>query len=144
MLIGANEIIKGVARQLNAAFGEGYTIYQNRVRQGLQEPCFFIGVLQPEEQPLLGSRALRRNPLVIQYFPRVDGDNAEMLEAAGKMLDGLRFIRLLNGDLLLGRKMRYEIVEGILHFFVNYDLTVWRPEQRGKMEDLAIKNGIKE
>lgn len=138
-----NEIIKGLARQLNALFGEGYEIYQNTVQQGLQEPCFFIGVLQPEEQALLGSRALRRNPLVIQYFPLAAGCNAEMLDAADKMLDGLRFIELLNGDLLRGTKMRYEIVNGVLHFFVNYDLTVNRLEQREKMADLAIENGVK-
>lgn len=137
-----NEIVKGVARQLNAAFGDGYEIYQNMVRQGLSEPCFFIGVLQPEQQPLLGSRALRLNPLVIQYFPRAAGNNAEMLEVADKLLEILEFIQLLNGDLLHGTKMRYEIQNDILHFFVNYNLTVNRLQQGQNMEDLSIKQGL--
>ncbi len=142
MLSVTNEIIKGVARQLNAAFGDGYEIYQNMVQQGLQEPCFFIGVLQPEQQPLLGSRALRRNPLVIQYFPRADGDNAEMLEAAEKLLENLEFIQLLDGDWLHGTNMRYEIQNGILHFFVNFNLTVNRLQQEQNMEDLSFEQGI--
>ena len=49
-----NEIVQGIARRLNAAFGDDYEIYQNKVEQGLQEPCFFIAVLQPEAKPLLG------------------------------------------------------------------------------------------
>ena len=36
-----NEIIKGISMALNAAFGDGYEIYQNDVEQGLKEPCFF-------------------------------------------------------------------------------------------------------
>lgn len=43
-----NEIVKGIAVQLNAVFGDGFEIYQNNVEQGLKEPCFFIAVLQPE------------------------------------------------------------------------------------------------
>ena len=43
-----NEIIKGISMALNAAFGDGYEIYQNDVEQGLKEPCFLIAVLQPE------------------------------------------------------------------------------------------------
>ena len=37
-----NEIIKGISMALNAAFGDGYEIYQNDVEQGLKEPCFLI------------------------------------------------------------------------------------------------------
>ena len=37
-----NEIVKGIAVQLNAVFGDGFEIYQNNVEQGLKEPCFFI------------------------------------------------------------------------------------------------------
>ena len=38
-----NEIIKGISMALNAAFGDGYEIYQNDVEQGLKEPCFTTG-----------------------------------------------------------------------------------------------------
>lgn len=137
-----NEIVKGVARRLNAVFGKGYEIYQNRVEQGFSEPCFFIGVLQPEQRPLLGCQARRFNPLVLQYFPRMAGDNAEMLAVAEKLLEDLAFIQLLNGDWLRGTNMRYEIQNGILHFFVNYNLTVKWPQQGQNMADLSIKQGL--
>ena len=137
-----NDIITGIAKALGNTFGSEYRVYENDVKQGLTEPCFFIGVLQPEAKPLLGSRALRRNPLVIQYFPRADGDRAEMLEAAEKLLENLEFIQLLNGDWLHGANMRYEIQNGILHFFVNFNLTVNRLQQKQNMTDLSIEQGL--
>ena len=48
------EIVKGISMALNAAFGDGYEIFQNDVEQGLEEPCFLIAVLQPEITPCLG------------------------------------------------------------------------------------------
>ena len=41
-----NEIIKGISMALNAAFGDGYEIFQNDVEQGLKEPCFFIASVE--------------------------------------------------------------------------------------------------
>lgn len=134
-----NEIIKGVARRLNAAFGDEYTIYQNGVRQGWQEPCFFIGVLQPEQLPLLGGRARRRNPLVVQYFPQAAGDNAELLDTAERLLLELTYIRLANGDCLRGTGMRYEIADGVLHFFVSYNMLVEQTQAQVNMEDLTVE-----
>ena len=45
------EIIEGVAQALYQTFGDEYKIYENDVEQGLQEPCFFLGVLQPTLSP---------------------------------------------------------------------------------------------
>lgn len=39
------EIIEGVAQALYQTFGDECKIYENDVEQGLQEPCFFLGVL---------------------------------------------------------------------------------------------------
>lgn len=49
-----NEIIKGISMALNAAFGDGYEIYQNDVEQGLQEPCFLIAVCNRKLPRCLG------------------------------------------------------------------------------------------
>lgn len=85
---------------LNAAFGDGYEIYQNDVEQGLKEPCFLIAVLQPEITPMLGRRFIKRNPFDIQYFPTNPRNNAEMFTVAETMMEALDFITLPSGDLL--------------------------------------------
>ena len=106
-----NEIIKGISMALNAAFGDGYEIYQNDVEQGLKEPCFLIAVLQPEITPMLGRRFIKRNPFDIQYFPTNPRNNAEMFTVAETMMEALDFITLPSGDLLHGTSVNYEIVD---------------------------------
>lgn len=136
-----NEIIKGVSMKLNTSFGDGYKIYQSDVKQGLKEPCFFIAVLQPELSPLLGTRRMNRNPLDVQYIPSGPGENAEMFSVAGKLVEVLEFITLPGGDLLHGTKMNYEVVDGVLHFFVNYNLPMIRPRDETYMETLETDVG---
>lgn len=136
-----NEIIKGISMALNTAFGDGYEIFQNNVEQGLKEPCFFIAVLKPEITPMLGRRFIQRNPFDIQYFPTSPGNNAEMITVAGTMVEALDFISLPNGDQLYGTSVNYEIVDNVLHFFVNYNLPMIRPAEETYMETLETEVG---
>lgn len=133
-----NEIIRGISIKLNSVFGDGYAIYQDDVAQGLEEPCFFIAVLKPEWSPLLGRRAMMRNPFVVQYFPTDSGQNEEMYQVADRLMEALEFIILLNGDLLHGTDMNYEVADGVLHFFIHYNLPLIRPEEQINMEDLDV------
>ncbi|WP_148355324.1 phage tail terminator family protein [Anaerotruncus colihominis] len=136
-----NEIIKGISMALNTAFGDGYEIFQNNVEQGLKEPCFFISILKPEIIPMLGRRFIQRNPFDIQYFPTSPGNNAEMITAAETMIGALDFITLPGGDLLHGTSVNYEVVDNVLHFFVNYNLPVLKSTEQTYMETLETEVG---
>lgn len=129
--------------KLNATFGDEYEIFQNDVKQGLNEPCFFIAVLQPEITPMLGHRFIKRNPFDIQYFPANPGNNAEMFDVAERMMEALDFISLPNGDLLHGTSVNYEIVDDVLHFFVNYNLSLIRSESKTPIETYSAQIGVK-
>ena len=133
-----NEIIKGVSMKLNAAFGAGYKIYQNDVEQGFKEPCFFIAVLKPDIAPLQKNRFMNRNPLDVHYFPTSRRNNSEMFKVAGDLMECLEFITLPNGDVLHGTSMSYEVEDGVLHFFVNFNLTLSRPSEETPMETLDV------
>jgi len=140
-----NGIITGIAKALGAAFGSEYRVYENDVKQGLTEPCFFIALLKPERTPLLGDRAIWRNPFDIHYFPRDGGANTELYQVAESLVDALRYISLPNGDMLRGTSMSYEAVDGVLHFFVNYNMVVNIPKELPCMEtlhtDMKTKKG---
>ena len=43
-----------------------------------------------------------------------------------------------NGDVLHGTSMSYEVEDGVLHFFVNYNLTLRRPSEETPMETLDV------
>ena len=133
-----NEIIKGVSMKLNATFGAGYKIYQNDVEQGFKEPCFFIAVLKPDISPLQKNRFMNRNPLDIHYCPTNVSNNTEVFTVAGDLMECLEFITLPNGDVLHGTSMSYEVEDGVLHFFVNFNLTLSRPSEETPMETLDV------
>lgn len=126
---------------LNAAFGDGYEIHQNDVKQGLKEPCFLIAVLQPEITPMIGRRSIWRHPFDIQYFPTDPSNNAEMFTVAETMVGALEFITLPGGDLLHGTSVNYEIVDNVLHFFMSYNLPMIRPTEETYMETLETEVG---
>lgn len=139
-----NEIIKGISMKLNATFGDGYKIYQNDVEQGLKEPCFFIQILKPELSPLLGRRSLKRNPFDLLYHPSAPGNNAEILTVAEQLMECLEYITLPSGVILRSTGINYEIVDDVLHFFVNFNHTQIKPYEIPTMETLEMDVGTQE
>lgn len=133
-----NEIIKGVSMKLSTAFGDKYKFYQNDVEQGLNPPCFFLSVLKPELSALHAQRYMGKNPLDVQYIPEDPGNNAEMIQIAGDLIEQLEFITLPSGDLLHGTGMSFEVVDGVLHVFVNYNLPMIRPTDTISMENVSV------
>ena len=43
----------------------------------------------------------------------------------------------VTGDLVRGTKMKYEIIDGVLNFFVNYDLFVYKVVTPDVMEEIS-------
>lgn len=138
-----SEIIDGIAVAINSIFGDEIEIYKDNVTQGLKEPCFFIAILKPEVTPLIGTRSIRNNSFDIQYFPKES--NSEMLDVAEKLINTLEFITLLNGDILHGTGVSYEIIDNVLHFFISYNLTMIKVTDKTNMEtletDVSVKKG---
>lgn len=139
-----DEIITGISKQLNTTFGDGFEIYDRDVEQGLNEPCFLILILKPDLSPLLGRRALKTNPFDIHYFPPDGGDNRNMITVGETMLEALEYITLSNGDLLRGTHMSYEIIDGVLHFYVEYNHTVNRAVKDDPMDTLDVNTNVTE
>jgi hypothetical protein len=133
-----NEIIEGVAMKLYGAFGDGYEIHRNDVKQGLVEPCFLIAPLSPSLQPLIGRRYLERNPLDVHYFPAWGDSTTDTFRVAATLQDCLEFITLPDGDILHGTGMSYEVEDGVLHFFVSFNLILKKPTDNPPMETLDV------
>ena len=139
-----NEIIEGVSVALDSVFGDGYAIYSSEeVEQGLREPCFFIKAISPSKEPKLTGRELRTCPLDIHYFSESAGNHAEINRVAGILFESLEYITLLNSDLLRGTGMHYEVVNGVLHFFVDYAVHLRTTEQADAMDDLKKDISVK-
>ena len=64
---------------------------------------------------------------------------------AERMLQCLEYITIYGEDKpIMGTKMKYEVVDGVLNFFVNYDCFVRKIEQQTPMESLQASTSVKE
>ncbi len=139
-----NKIIDGIAIKLNQEFGDEYEIYKESVKQGLKEPCFFIVLLTATQTQVIGKRYFREQPFDIHYFPSTNDKNTEIFNVVDKLNDALEYISM-ESDLLHGSKMHYEVVDGVLHFFVNYNFHVYKESDAlDIMETLTVGTGLKE
>lgn len=136
-----NDLITAISIKLNTTFGDRFKVYKNDVKQGLKEPCFLIATLKPSLKPLLGGRSFKENPFDLHYFPKDDGDNGEMLAVAERLMDALGVVTMQNGDLIRGTNMNYEIVDGVLHFFVNFNMHLIKPVEKTPMETVDVVTG---
>lgn len=138
-----NSIIEAISISLNAEFGDEYTTYTESVEQGLNEPCFFVFCINPTNRLFLGKRYFRENLFCIQYFPF---DRNRVKEECNTVADSL-FLCLeyitVTGNLTRGTKMKYEVVDGVLNFFVNYDLFVYKAASSNPMEELSENVSLK-
>ena len=138
-----NAIIAAVSRALNAEFGDEYTIYTEEVKQGLAEPCFFIACINPTSRLFLNKRYFRANQFCLQYFPAdINRAREECNAVAERLYFCLEYISVA-GDLTRGAQMRYEVIDDVLNFFVNYDMFVYRLDNTPAMGELAEKVNMK-
>ena len=139
------EIIEAISVALNSEFGDDYEIHTEEIRQGLTEPCFFITCLNPSLKPLAGNRYQCTNQFCINYFPESEEKQQECNAVGERMIWCLEYITK-DGDSkpIRGTKMNYEVIDGVLNFFVNYDCIVTKTESQTAMEILETNTVVKE
>lgn len=141
-----NEIINGIAIKLHSVFDSDYKIYKESIEQGLTEPCFSIVLLQAVQEARLPNRYFRSLPFDVHYFPKsTTNAKNEMYEVGEQLLMALEHITVKdNGSdsLCRGTKMRYEIVDNVLHFFVSYDLFIKKEQEKVLMLDLETNSRV--
>ena len=138
-----NDVITGISTALNAAFGDGYEIYREEIKQDMKEPCFFISIINPSIREYPGKRYRRENRFMIQYFPESEYNaNAECISVAEKMLWCLEQMRTDAGA-IRGHNMNYEIIDGILNFTVDYNFFVRKTGGAEKMNRMRSNIRLK-
>lgn len=141
MTIGA--ITSAVSTAVYNAFGDEYEIYTDRVTQGLHEPCFLISCLSGTHGVDLGRRYARAAQFSVQYFPKVEGDSAEINSAFEKLLEALEAIEA-DGCLLHGKDITGTPHDGMLTVTASYDGFVLREEEQTEMQSVTTQTNAKE
>lgn len=134
-------IISGISNALFEVFG--YDNYASRITQGLSPPCFFIQCMEPSIKKCISTCYRRKNHFVIQYFPESGYDTYEEYNSVGeRMFECLEVINA-DGFFLRGTDMRFEIVDGVLHFFVDYNTFIRKEVQKEMMGSMQTDNRAK-
>ena len=134
------EVIEAIAGKLAEKYD--YDVHVEKMPQDFDEPCFFIKLIDSDEDQLIDNRYYRKNAFDVAYFN--DNDNKDLYKKANELTDILEYVKLENGNLLRGTGRKSEIVDGVLHFIVSYDYTVLKPcEKQALMEELKIKGGVR-
>jgi hypothetical protein len=114
-----NAVREGVMGALNAKFPDT-PVYGEQIKQGFTEPCFFVKLLEGAQEKQLGRRRKRHHTFDIHYF---GSTNAALHDMADQLYTCLEYIEA-GGALCRGTDTTHEIVDGVLHFFVQYKLHV--------------------
>lgn len=122
-MISNRFIVDGICKALSEEFGSDYEIYTEDVHEGLVEPCFTVRLLKPSQEQFLNNRYYQTHLFCIHYFPKSDDANDECFDVSDRLNECLEYITV-DGDLIRGTNMNSEMTDGVLSFFVNYDMFV--------------------
>ena len=140
-----NSIIEAISISLNEEFGDDYEVHMEEIKQGLKTPCFFISCISHNHDRFVWNRYFRENQFCIQYFPKTDDVKRECCDVAERLEQCLEYITMQDDDRpVRGESMKYEVVDEILNFFVNYNVFVQKTDSADRMEDINISTNVKE
>ena len=138
-----NKTITGIAQKLNQVFGDGYEIHIDEVKQGLKEPCFLIVCVTGSQQQEIGTLYEREQAFDLHYFPKAKNYTTEVNSVVDALNMELEYITV-DGNLIRGTKMKHQVTDSVLHFFVNFDIRIRKVvEPDPFMEGLEIIEGVK-
>lgn len=98
--------------------------YGEEIKEGLDPPCFFVKMLNGSQNQELDRRYMRNHFFDIHYFSK-DDENTDLNDMAENLYDKLELIEI-EGVKYRGTGMNHEIVNRVLHFFVEYNFHVYR------------------
>jgi len=141
-----NRIIEGLGAKLHAL--TGYPVYVDFKKNHVQFPCFHLKLLDQSSSHVLGDRHMQEHRFDIWYIlndaDEVTDSRKEIHEMAEALFMALEYITLEDGTQVRGEEMSYRVTDGILHFFVAYNVFVFKERPHvEKMQTLNAKGGAK-
>lgn len=118
------DVQNGVLAGLVHAFPD-IPVVVGEIGEGASPPCIAMRLLEAAHTHEQGRRYMRRHIVAIQYYPS-SGSQDDMNAAAERLTDALEWIAV-GERTVRGAKMRFEIAGGMLRFYAEYGMHVWRP-----------------
>lgn len=137
--------IKNAIVRAIAGTDESYEVYDEQVEQDLAEPCFRIMNVENSDTRRVDTRNRLETSWEICYFPAsANSLEAECHQVEWNVLRALRMISLADNDgnvwhKIHGTNRHSEIVDGVLHVFVEYNTFYMDTEDtHNKLNNLSL------
>jgi hypothetical protein len=137
-----NDVVQSIIAALKQHF-PNIKRYGEEIKEGFQAPCFFIKVFPVSHTREQGRRYLRSHSVDIHYFPATAYANNEMHDMAEKLYEAMEYVAV-NGQICRATEMNHEIIDGVLHFYAQYNFHMMREaEEEPVMQDLTQEGYVK-
>lgn len=140
-MITINDVRDGIIAAIKSKHPAS-SVYDEEIKQGLRPNSFRVKMLTGDQRKLMGRRHRRAHSFDVHYFS--DSDTEQQTTAEG-LYGALGYIETPAGK-VRATNMQHELVDDVLHFFVDYDFHVMRekdPETSMKTlkQEANFKNG---
>lgn len=139
-----NQIIEAISVAIAEEFGQEYNIYVEQIDQSLEEPCFFIHLVDADHTLYLGNRYHKTNNFDIQYFPNPNNIQFECNDVSERLYNCLEYITLYDADVqenesmpIRSGLMHHEVIDGVLHFMTSYNGFTLKSVEQTEMKALS-------
>lgn len=134
----------GINQILDKEFSN-MTIYGEEIKQGFEEPCFFVKVLSSAQGKELNARYKKYAYFDIHYYSDKEDINADCLDMADKLYEAVEYVTVGN-NLYRASNMNHEVIDGVLHFTLQFNYHVLKqieeaPKMNKLTQEVCLKNG---
>ncbi|CBZ04409.1 hypothetical protein H04402_02602 [Clostridium botulinum H04402 065] len=130
-----NDLRIGINQTLDKEF-PNINIYGEEIKQGFEEPCFFIKVLSSGQDKEINVRYKKNISFNIHYFSDKEDLNDDCNDMVDKLYEVLEYVKV-NNSLYRSNKMTHEVIDGVLHFMLQFNYHVIKEiEKAPKMNKL--------
>ena len=137
-----NKLIEGISKKLYEVLGD-IKIYVEEIPQNFVTPSFYIKCLTHSDNLMLFDTKKKITKFDILYFPAENNLNKEyeVNNVLAVLVDSLNIIEA-EGHKVKGFNITTEKVDGVLHFFVDYNIALVKPGEDIKMENLKERTDV--
>lgn len=133
---------EGIANGILEEFGEEYGVSYELSPQELIEKTFYIRLQSSTRTAGLGNRYTTRDLFEISYYVK-EAAATEYNRVSARLFECLEYIKE-NENLVRGEEMKNEVQDGVLHFFVQYQLHLMKEVTKEDcFETMKITEGVK-
>ncbi|BBH19856.1 hypothetical protein Back11_12010 [Paenibacillus baekrokdamisoli] len=136
------EIRSAIVNKLSLSFPD-YPVFDEQVTEGSQVPYFMVVETSNGQKKAGNRRVIRSSTFNVHFFPGLLNPRSEcriMNEWCYEHLSNISF----EGNTYQGRDLHAEIVDKVLHFFINFDVHLLLPREPVViMENIVQEEHIK-